>query len=216
MSELTTSAKITAADLIDSLTSLPIALRNDFQSFIVGNLEALERVDSIRKVFHRLNPHFTFIDYGLLEHIINKFGSRQLKSGMSTYIEKIQIFINDTTVQELMDHWPGVIEIPPCFEELRAVIDGDPSMYTLRQLDDLRKRFCNVTLLSKTVLILIGIKRRSSFLLSWIIPSILLPRLKSVIGELSSFFHVEQICSLTHNGQQLYSMVVSVTQCILC
>ena len=204
------SAKITTDDLIGFLTSLPIALRNDFQPFIVGNLEELERVDSISKVFRRLNPHFTFIDYSLLEYIIKKFGSSQLKSDMSMYIVKVQIFINETTVQELMDHWPGVREIPPHFEELRAVIKEDPSSYTLRQLDDLRKRFCNVTLLSKTVLILIGIRRRSSFLLRWIIPSALLPHLKLVIGKLNRFFHVEQIYSLTHDGQQLYSMAVNV------
>ena len=189
---------------------LPVALRNEYETFIHENLETLQRADSIRKVFHHLNPYFTFIDYGLLEHIIDEFGSRRLKSDMSKYVETVQIFIDQTTVQELMEHWPGVTEIPPHFEELRTRIDEDPSTYTLRQLDDLRKRFCNMTLLSKTVLILIGIRRRSSFILSWIIPSALLPHLKSVIGRLNRFFHVEQIYSLTHDGQRLYSMAVNV------
>ena len=209
-SELTTNATMTTEILIESLTLLPIALRSEYQSFIVGKLETLERAESIRKIFHHLNPHCTFIDYGLLEHIINEFGSRRLKQDMSKYIERVQVFIDQTTVQELMDHWPGVREIPPHFERLRAVIDEDPSLYTLRQLDDLRKRLCSKTKLYETVLILIGIKKRSSFLLNWIIPSIFLPHLKSVIGELSSFFQVEQIYSLTHGGQRLYSMAVNV------
>ena len=209
-SELTANASMTTEILIESLTLLPIALRSEYQSVIVGNLETLERADSIRKIFHHLNPHVTFIDYGLLEHIINEFGSRRLKRDMSKYIETVQVFIHQTTVQELMDHWPGVREIPPHFEELRAVIDEDPSSCTLRQVDDLRKRFCSKIKLYETVLILIGIKKRSSFLLSWIIPSLFLPRLKSVIGKLSSFFQVERIYSLTHGGQRLYSMAVSV------
>jgi hypothetical protein len=199
--------------LVEALTLLPVALRSEYQSLIVRDLETFERADSIRKVFHRLNPHFTFIDYSLLKHIINQFGSKQLKSDMSEYIETVQAFMDQTTVQELMDHWPGMSEIPPHFEELRARIEEDSSSYTLRQLDDLRRRFCSKTRLYETVLILIGIKKRSSFLLSWIIPSICLPEFKSVIGKLSSnFFHIEQIYSLTHDqdGQRLYFMAVNV------
>ena len=209
-SELSANAQITMEILIESLTSLPIALRSEYQSFIFGNLETLERADSIRKVFHHLNSHFTFINYGLLAHIIDDLGSNELKSDMSKYIEAVKIFINQTTVQELMDHWPGVREIPPHFEELKAVIDKDPSSYTLRQLDNLQKKFCNTIMVSETTLILIGIKRTSSFLLNWIIPTVCLPLLKSVIRELSTFFQVEQIYSLTHGGQRLYSMAVNV------
>ena len=209
-SELSTNATMTPEILIESLTLLPIALRSEYQSFILRNLETLERADSIRRVFHRLNPHFTFIDYGLLEHIINEFGSKRLKSDMSKYVGRVQIFIDQTTVLELMDHWPGVSEIPPHFEMLRARIEEDPSSCTLRQLDDLRKRFCSKIRLYETVLILIGIKKRSSFVLSWIIPSSCLPEFKSVIGKLSgNFFHIEQIYSLTHGGQPLYFMAVN-------
>ena len=209
-SELSANAQITTEILIQSLALLPIALQSEYQSFIVGNLETLERADSIRKVFHHLNPHFTFISYGLLALIIDDLGSNELKSDMSKYIEAIKIFIDQTTVQELMDHWPGVREIPPHFEELRATIDENPSSYTLRQLDNLQKKFCNTIMVSETTFILIGIKRSSSFLLSWIIPTVCLPLLKSVIRELSNFFKVEKIYSLTHGGQRLYSMAVNV------
>ena len=208
-SELSANNKVTPEILLETLTLLPLALRNEYKTYIHENLETLQRADSIRKVFHHLNPHFSFIDYGLLDYIIDYYGSCELKSDMSKYTEAVKIFIDQTTVQELMDHWPGVREIPPHFKELRAVIDKDPSTYTLRKLDSLRKKFCNETLLSKTVLIVIGIKSRSSFLLSWIIPSIFIPHLKLVIGELSNFFQVEQIYSLTHGGQRFYSMAVS-------
>ena len=129
---------------------------------------------------------------------------------MSMYIKKVQIFIDKTTVQELMDHWPGVREIPPHFEELRAVIDENPSKYTLRQLDDLRKRFCNMIVISETILVLFGIKRRSSFILRWVIPSALLPHLKSVIGKLNSFFQAEKVYSFTHGEERLYSKAVNI------
>jgi hypothetical protein len=102
--ELSTDATMTPEILVEALTLLPVALRSEYQSLIVRDLETFERADSIRKVFHRLNPHFTFIDYGLLKHIINQFGSKQLKSDMSEYTETVQVFMDQTTVQELMDH----------------------------------------------------------------------------------------------------------------
>lgn len=209
--ELSTNATITPEILIESLTLLPVALRSEYQSFILRNLRRLERAESIRGIFNRLNPHLTFIDYRLLEYIINEFGSRRLKCDMSNYVETVKVFIDQTTVQQLMDHWSGIhmSEIPPDFEELRVKIVEDPSSYTLRELDNLRKRFCSKIMLYETVLILIGIKERSSFILSWLIPSICLPEFKSAIGGLSSdFFHVEQIYCLTHSQQQLYSMAV--------
>ena len=211
-SELSENNKVTPEILLETLTLLPLALRNEYEKFIQENLEKLQRADSVRKVFHHLNPHSSFIDYGLLKYIIDYYGSCQLKSDMSRYVEIVEVFIDQTTVQELMDHWPGVREIPPHFKELKAVIEEDPSTYTLRNLDILRKKFCNVMLLSETVLILIGIKKRSSFLLSWIVPAIFLPLLKSAIGELISFFQTEQVYSLTYGEQRLYSMAVS-THC---
>ena len=216
LSELSTNSTITPEILIESLTWLSVALRSEYQSFIAANLQTLKKADSIRKIFHYLNPHFTFIDYQLLAHVIDYFGSEELKMDMSKYIDSVQEFVDQTTVQELMDHWPGVGEIPPHFEELRAVIEKDPSLYTLRQLDDLQKRLCNKIMVStsESLLILVGIRKRSSFLLSWITPTIYLPRLKSVIKKLSSFFQVERVYSLTHDGQRLYSMAVG-TRCYL-
>ena len=159
-------------------------------------------------IFPRLSLHFTFIDYGLLAHLIDEFGSEQLQEDMSAYTEAIQVFLDETTVQQLMDHWPGQSDIPPHFEKLRVVIDEDPSTYTLRKLDNLRKKFCSETRLSETVLILIGVGRKSSFVLSWVVPSIFLPYLKLVINNLKSFYQREHIFSVTVGRQRLYSIAV--------
>ena len=207
-SELNANSDVSPEILLESLTLLPIALRDEYQKFVLGNLQTLEKADTIRKIFHHLNPQLTFIDYGLLEHIIEEFGSEQLQEDMSAYAEAIQVFLDETTVQQLMDHWPGRRDIPPHFEELRAVIDEDPSTYTLRKLDNLRKKFCSETRLSEIVLVLIGVGRKRSFTLSWVVPSIFVPQLKSVISSLRSFYQREHIFSVTVGRQRLYSIAV--------
>ena len=135
--ELTAKSEVSPEILLESLTLLPIALRNEYQKFILENLLALEKADSIRKIFFHLNPHFSFIDYHLIKYLVEEFASSRLKRDMSVYVEAVQVFLDETTVLDLLDHWPGRRDKPPHFEELRAVIDGDPSKYTLRQLDNL-------------------------------------------------------------------------------
>ena len=207
-SELTAKSEVSPEVLLESLTLLPIALRSEYQKFILENLSTLEKADSIRKIFLHLNPHFSFIDYHLIKYLVEEFASMRLKRDTSVYVEAVQVFLDETTVLDLMDHWPGRRDIPPHFEELRAVIDGDPSKYTLRQLDNLRKRFCSETRLSEVVLSLIGVGRKNSFVVRWMFPSIFLPHFKLVIGSLRSFYQRERIFSVTVGRQRLYSIAV--------
>ena len=207
-SEMRSNSEVSAEMLVDSLTLLPISLRGEYQKFVFENLKTLEKAESIREIFHHLNLHFTFIDYRLLEFLINEYGSRRLKQDMSTYARRVQAFMDETTVQQLMDHWPGRPDIPPHFEKLRAVIDRDPKTYTLRQLDDLRKRLCSETRLSETILILIGVGRKNSFLVCWVVPSVFVPQLKSAIIRLRRFFQRESIFSVTVGTHRLYSIAV--------
>ena len=205
-SEMKTNSEVSPETLVDSLTLLPISLRAEYQKFVLENLKALERAESIREIFHHLNIHcFTFIDYRLLEFLVDEYGSRRLKQDMLMYTMKVSVFMDETTVQQLMDHWPGRRDIPPHFEELRAVIDRDPKTYTLRQLDDLRKRVCSQTMLSDTILILIGVERKNSFLVRWVVPSMFVPQLKSAISSLRSFYQREHIFSVTVGTQRLCS-----------
>ena len=140
---------------------------------------------------------------------MEEFASRRLKKEMAVYVQKVQLFLEQTTVEQLIGRWHSQHEIPPHFERLTAVIDEDPRTYTLRQVDDLRKRFCSEVSLKETVLIFIRLGRRNSFLITWAVPSILAPRLKSVISTLTSFYQREHILSVTLGSQRLYSIAVS-------
>ena len=112
---------------LESLILLPIALRSEYQKFTLENLSMLKKADSIREIFLHLNPLFSFIDYHLIKYLVEEFASTRLKRDTSAYVEAVWVFLDETTVLDLMDHWPGRRDIPPHFEELRAVIDGDPS-----------------------------------------------------------------------------------------
>ena len=207
-SEMKTNSGVSPEMLVDSLTLLPMSLRAEYRKFILENLKTLEKAESIREIFHHLNLHFTFIDYRLLEFLVDEYGSHRLKHDMLEYTRKMAMFMDKTTVHQLMDHWPGRRDIPPHFEELRAVIGEDPGTFTLRKLDNLRKEFCSEIRLFETVLILKRFARKNSFVVCWMVPSIFVPQLKSAISSLRSFYQREHIFSVTVGTQRLYSIAV--------
>ena len=212
--ELKTNSDVSAETLVDSLTLLPVALRAEYQGYMsdkLSTLEDAEEANDIRKVFRCLNPLLTFIDYHLLEFMIEEFASDELKRDMAAYVGEVEVFIDETTIEPLIKLWPGHQKIPPDFEKLTAVINKDPSKYTLRQLNDLRRKFCCETNLTETVLVLIGVGKKNSFSISWIVPSLFVPQLSSMIVNLKSLkmlYQREHITSITLGTKRLYSIAV--------
>ena len=195
-SELNANSEVSPAVLLlESLTLLPDQLQLEYHRLVLKNLSTLKSAENI---FNFLSLHISFIDYHLIKYHIEKFGSVQLQEDMSAYIKLVQVFYDETTVQQLMDHWPGRGDIPPNFEELRVVINEDPGTYVLQRLDNLQKEFCSEIRLFETVLILKRfVKKNNLFVICWVVPSMCVLQLKSVISSLGSFCQKEHISSVT-------------------
>ena len=115
-----------------ALIILPFAFRREYERSIQQLLPAAKEIDGqsviTSSVFLLFNPLFAFIDYDLLNHMIVKFGSAELKSEMALYIEDVKIFMRETTVGDLIDHWPGgSCEVSDLnYAKLRAKFRDDP------------------------------------------------------------------------------------------
>ena len=103
LSDIKANEAISVEEFLQALTLLPISLRREYESSIQEKLTTLERIPTINGMFLRLNPLFSFLDYGLLEHLVRKFGGHALKQGMTSYVAKINVFMSETTVAQLMD-----------------------------------------------------------------------------------------------------------------
>ena len=205
LKELKADKEVTTEVLLESLTILPTELQTEYGAYLEEKLPVLEDLGTVSKIFSRLSLHFTFLDYSLLQHLIDEFGSEQLKQDMSAYDGEIQVFLDETTIVELQDHLPGQQDLPPHFDKLQMMIDKDPGKCSLRMVNNLRKRFCNKTQLSEIIFVLIGIGKANSFILIFIIPSVLGPRLVESVGRVDdSFYQRERIVSIALNQQQLY------------
>ena len=136
--------------VINSLTLLPLKLRKEYEKAIQELLPLFSNKKSINELFIRLNPLFSFLDYGLLEYIIKIYGSNTLTQDMTAYTRDMCVFMKETTIKQLIDadHLPGQTEIPPKFSLIEAKIGEDASKCTLEQLNRLRKRYCSEVQLS--------------------------------------------------------------------
>ena len=167
----------------------------------------LKKQQNINELFYRLNPLLSFIDYALLEHIINKFGSDQLKIAIAAYGSDIQVFMQQTTIQQLIAaRLPGEPEIPPKFELLKAKISQDATKYTLAEINDLRRILCCEIRLCEIVFHLVALEDSNSFIISFIVPSVFLPDVIESARKLdNSFFQRESITFFYIRNGWLYS-----------
>ena len=186
--ELRRSSDVTVAKLLDTVTlSLPLAMKIKLKTYLETNLSILEKVESVSGVLQRLGLHISFFDYGLLEHIIKVHGSKRLQLQMQAYHTDMQGFLQRTTVDQLIDHWPGEYiskEEQQKFIVLKVKLNKDPHLCTLKELDQFRHKFCCRFMLSDVIGYFVGVERGNSFCVLWMIPSILLPQLIESLEEL--------------------------------
>ena len=198
-----------AVDILDALADLPVQLINEYE-------DAIKVTPSfqvcIRKLFIHLNPHLSFIDYGLLDYIIKQFCSDNLKEDMRSYSSDMQKFMKETTIEQLIGHIPGQFQEDHNFSLLEAKIGLDAGKYTLKKVNDIRFCYCSKVKLSKIIFHLVAITKSNSFIVKWLVPSVIVSDLMiSTRAIESSFFQENAIISLSLNKTWLYDETTSTT-----
>ena len=192
------AGRVDTLQILRNLTLLPLKLKKEYEESIQEILPLLNEQKSIDELFNRLNPLLSSIDYALLEHIINKFGSDQLKKAVTAYGSDVQVFMKQTTIQQLINHLPGQSEIPKKFELIKTKIYKDAKKCTLAEINQLRRRFCCEIRLSEIIFHIIALEESNSFIVSFIVPSVLLPDVIESARKLDdSFFQRESIAYLS-------------------
>ena len=204
-----TESGVPVDKFFNTLLMLPFAFRKEYESTIQGMLQATTEENISTNVvsakhFRQLSPLFVFIDYSLLKHIIDKFGSAMLNKDMLTYVYDVKVFMRETTVGDLMEHWPGheVPHLNRMYSKLIVQFKDDPQTFTLEKVDRFRRRFCSYVRLSEFVCGLISFEPSESFFAVWIIPTAIAPQLTEAISKIDEeFFQEEHVLAV---AVQLY------------
>ena len=142
--------------VLQALVRLPMRLKNEYESAIFKILPSLKKAQSTADLFLYLGPFFSFIDYGLLEHIVVRFCSMKLQGEMKQYGNNVRLFMKETTVHQLLDYWPGQHHVPFEFAFVKKELGKNLNRYSLEELDAFRTRICSEIKLSELISITIG------------------------------------------------------------
>ena len=98
--------KMKPSDFFSGVTYLPVSARTLHRNFIERKLTNIPPPVTYVKIWTILNTYWDFLNYGFLEHVINKCGSEDLKQKMQDYISKLSAFKQTTRLCDFFGSWP--------------------------------------------------------------------------------------------------------------
>ncbi len=197
---------VTVENFRQSLARLSSSIKAEHESFLKGKYATFKKAEAIEDIFFHLNFYLSFIDFSLLEHIINHFGSSDLKKKMSQYSMDMVQFRKTTTVAEIFPHLSGRPEPPPEYVKLEMEFDYNPHTYTLEDLEQTRLKLGREFSLSKLALFLVKIVT-GSVVLVCILPEGMVWRIDAEKYK-NSFFDLKLV-RLHLNNECLYRIDLS-------
>ena len=98
--------KLEPSVFLSRVTTLPVSDRAQHRSFIEKELKDIPPPVTFDKIWTRLTLYWDFLNYGLLEHVINKLGSEDLKYQMQDYVDELFVFKRSDQSTQLGARYP--------------------------------------------------------------------------------------------------------------
>ena len=208
INELSTKSDVTVRRLLDSLTSLPLLLKKEYESSMAKHIPSMSTETKIKELFIHLNPLTSFIDYQVIENFVRNFGNDSLRRDMQSYCSEMRDFTKETTIMQLINYFPRKSQIPPNTSLIEAKIGEDASKCTLEQLNTIRRRYCSEVKLSEVVFHLVAVVESNSpntVIVRLLVPSVLVTDImRSTRNVDRSFYQEYKIASFTLDGMWLF------------
>ena len=185
--------------------SLNVSRKYLHQKFIQDNLK-IDEETTFDDLWMKLAFYWNFLNFDLLEHVINKFRIEDLKQKMKSYKDELQSFRKATRLCVFVNCWPLNGEMPPEteFREFVTKIKLDWENCTLEDIETKRRVFIRKFLLPEYALQLGEIKK-GCIAITWLVPATFVNALqKDIKGTTSEFFSEERIVSIIIDGQECY------------
>ena len=184
------------------LVTLDVSRQREHQEF----MESFDKGTHLNDLWKRLGSYWNFLNFDLLEHVVNGFGSDDLKKKMESYESDLQCFRKATRLCDFIACWPVRGQTPPESElrEFVANVDYHWDHCTLEDLEMLEGVITRKFFLPKFALRLREIKP-GSITVTWLIPASFVKGLQEAIETTNSEFFMEQkIETITVAGQDCY------------
>ena len=168
---------------------------------VYDELRNLENVDGFCKI---LEASLLYLDFnGLLDQLIHNHGNIELRKDAESYRADLLTLLGRTTVKQAANPihpwWPAQhSDFPKNFTEVKTLVLENPENVRLVDLIGYRMRFTSEIRLSRLLFLILGIKELNSFVVSWLIPTSVVPLLEAAVKRVdASFFRENKIGSVS-------------------
>ena len=127
-----------------SIIRLPYKLKNEHGKVVRECHDDLRKAESVDDVFLIFDDYWDFLNYSLLQHIIDRHASNMVKNEMGEYAKEIHQFKKTTSLH----HFSKVYKRKPKkvdneFRRLVSEYNIDWSAATLEDVDQFRSAICS-------------------------------------------------------------------------
>lgn len=201
---------ITLSQFCMLLTQIPASMKDEKITvrYFRENIRVFNQSSSIDEIFCHLNLYWDFLNYGLLEHIIDRLEDDEFKQEMEKYKHKLAAFRYTTTLREFSSVMYRKSTKVPC--DLRKLVTKHDKSWmdrTLEEVEQFREKFSVKFSLSKFSLILIQIEK-GSVLITWWLPTAVVPHLVDQLQDPSQnaqqLWEEYEVLGLTFDGHQFH------------
>ena len=195
-----TTTHVDVQDLLHSITRLPGDLKSEHELFIEKKEEKLSRAKRVEDVFLTANRYWDFLNYSLLQHIIDRHASDEIKQEMKGYAGEIAQFRKKTCLRmfsKVYKRKPKKADDQ--FKKLVSEHKIDWSTATLEDVEQFRNDICSELSLSAFSLQLAAVTT-GSVVLTWLVPQSLVAHIQKAITLSSQTMRKHHVVQVVVDG----------------
>ena len=185
------------------VTNLPVLARLQHRTFIEEKLTNLPPPVTFENIWTKLNLYWDFLNYGFLEHVIDTFGSADLKQQMRDYIDELAIFKQKTLFRDLCDF---IRDDRPLHKGLKSIVvkmHKEWSKCTLQDVELFKKDLVHKFFLPEFTILLQNAER-GCVCVTWLTsPSIATLLQQNLMNIETGFFKKHGIDAVSIDGQDV-------------
>ena len=203
--------KVEVRHLRHSIIRLPHDLKSEHHSFLSEKVkEKLEKAKTIEAIFLIVDDYWNFLNYSLLEHIIDRNASDDIKKEMAEYVAQVSAFRRKTRLDKFSKIYKRKEKkVDEKFRTLVTEHNIHLSTTTLEKVEEIRHDMCSELNLEEFSLQLAAVAR-GSLVITWLVPQSLVAYIQKAVKLSSPAMRKHHVSQLTIDGFIVYDSTIGI------
>ena len=200
--------KIEVLHLRHSIIRLPGDLKKEHRLFVSKVKTELKKAESVEDIFFAVDDYWDFLNYSLLEHIIDRHASDNIKTEMAEYAAQISAFRKKTRLDKFSKIYKRKEKkVDETFRTLVTEHDIRLSTTTLEKVEEIRHDVCSELSLEEFSLQLAAVAP-GSLVITWLVPQSLVAYIQKSVKLSSQVMRKHHVSQLTIDGFIVYDSTI--------